>query len=564
MAAEWHYSKNGQQHGPVSAADLKAMAQAGELAPTDKVWKEGMAEWKAAGKIKGLFPSPPGPAPDRPAPPPLPGSRDGGTPSELSAVLTHPLARKVLSDKLLLLGCCLGVSVILTLVIPSLLAPKRLSTFPPDILAEPGFENVKDWSDPRLEAEIDKRQRENTRNAGRHATSGMTSAVFVLIDVALVVLIGFVGYRRYFATATDKLYEQGGPELPPNYPWAKEERTAPNPKHLWVRVGIGACTVIGVICLLSIVGAIFCLPFFSAATLPYVFGINRRLFHGRWIPASGKGWVEFLPGHVVKREDGSTGAFALLANQQFIDFLDGGKLVDSWKVLSFEHSTHLEVLDMAGKTHGFKRAKIGVYKGSSLFSTARTNHLDGSWQPVTDASEWMEFTSDGAVVFSNGSAGRYTVIGEEPNEVIELEMVGGASRQFKIVSLTPTQLVIAEGDEATTFRRPGKVAKNRVQSGGVGNTAESSGAANPKGVFGGLFSFFTKWKCPKCGKRSADKTNYELISDDGQRFESRPDRNSPTFQRRQVMVNVFTCRESYRCTSCGHEWNEVEQRTSQA
>jgi hypothetical protein len=258
--------------------------------------------------------------------------------------------------------------------------------------------------------------------------AGSARLALFMLDVVLVTLIGFVAYRRFYSTAIDKLYDQGGPELPQNYPWTKEDRAAPNPKHLWVRVGIGACIVIGVLCLLSIVGAIFCLPFFSAAILLYVFGLNRRLFHGRWIPASGKGWIEFLPGHVVKREDGSTGTFALLANQQFIDFLEGGKLVDSWKVLSFEHSTHLEVLDMAGKTHSFKRAKIGVYKGSSLFSTARIDHLKGSWQPLTEANEWMEFTGDGAVVFSDGSAGKFTVCGEEPNEVIELEMVGGASR----------------------------------------------------------------------------------------------------------------------------------------
>lgn len=54
MAAEWHYSKAGKQHGPVSAADLKALVKSGELAPTDLIWKEGLAEWKTAGSIKGL------------------------------------------------------------------------------------------------------------------------------------------------------------------------------------------------------------------------------------------------------------------------------------------------------------------------------------------------------------------------------------------------------------------------------------------------------------------------------------------------------------------------------
>ena len=56
MAAEWRYSKDGQQHGPVSASDLMNLVESGDLLPTDLIWTEGMAEWKQAGKSKGLFP----------------------------------------------------------------------------------------------------------------------------------------------------------------------------------------------------------------------------------------------------------------------------------------------------------------------------------------------------------------------------------------------------------------------------------------------------------------------------------------------------------------------------
>lgn len=55
MAAEWHYSKEGQQHGPVSASVLKNLVKSGDLLPTDLIWKEGMAEWKPASNVKGLF-----------------------------------------------------------------------------------------------------------------------------------------------------------------------------------------------------------------------------------------------------------------------------------------------------------------------------------------------------------------------------------------------------------------------------------------------------------------------------------------------------------------------------
>ena len=53
--SEWHYSSNGQQMGPVNSAQLKQLAASGELLATDMVWKDGMADWAPASRIKGLF-----------------------------------------------------------------------------------------------------------------------------------------------------------------------------------------------------------------------------------------------------------------------------------------------------------------------------------------------------------------------------------------------------------------------------------------------------------------------------------------------------------------------------
>lgn len=39
MALTWHYSIDGKKHGPVGSADLKRLADAGELSPQDLVWK---------------------------------------------------------------------------------------------------------------------------------------------------------------------------------------------------------------------------------------------------------------------------------------------------------------------------------------------------------------------------------------------------------------------------------------------------------------------------------------------------------------------------------------------
>jgi serine/threonine protein kinase len=56
MNRDWYYLANGTQHGPISAAELKAHADAGKLRPTDLVWKGGMTAWNPAGKVQGLFP----------------------------------------------------------------------------------------------------------------------------------------------------------------------------------------------------------------------------------------------------------------------------------------------------------------------------------------------------------------------------------------------------------------------------------------------------------------------------------------------------------------------------
>lgn len=53
---EWFILKNGEKHGPVTASALKILAANGTLRPDDKVWREGLKDWKTAGKVVGLFP----------------------------------------------------------------------------------------------------------------------------------------------------------------------------------------------------------------------------------------------------------------------------------------------------------------------------------------------------------------------------------------------------------------------------------------------------------------------------------------------------------------------------
>ena len=74
MGEQWHYTRGGQQFGPVPAAELKRMASSGDLSPTDMVWKEGMPNWVSAEKLKGLFPGSPAVTATPPPQPPAPAS----------------------------------------------------------------------------------------------------------------------------------------------------------------------------------------------------------------------------------------------------------------------------------------------------------------------------------------------------------------------------------------------------------------------------------------------------------------------------------------------------------
>ncbi|MCI0378491.1 MAG: DUF4339 domain-containing protein [Gemmataceae bacterium] len=56
MAKLWFYTREGQQTGPVSEAELKQLAANGVLKPTDMVWTEGMPAWVRASTSASLFP----------------------------------------------------------------------------------------------------------------------------------------------------------------------------------------------------------------------------------------------------------------------------------------------------------------------------------------------------------------------------------------------------------------------------------------------------------------------------------------------------------------------------
>ncbi len=68
---------NGQQAGPFDQQALRRQIEAGQLSRDTLVWRQGMAQWTAAGEIteiQGLFATPPPPPAGAGAPPPIPGN----------------------------------------------------------------------------------------------------------------------------------------------------------------------------------------------------------------------------------------------------------------------------------------------------------------------------------------------------------------------------------------------------------------------------------------------------------------------------------------------------------
>lgn len=55
MADDWYYAQSNERKGPVPLSKLESMARSGWLMPDDLVWRSGMAGWRPAHEIDGLF-----------------------------------------------------------------------------------------------------------------------------------------------------------------------------------------------------------------------------------------------------------------------------------------------------------------------------------------------------------------------------------------------------------------------------------------------------------------------------------------------------------------------------
>lgn len=51
---QWYYSKNGNQLGPIGTEEIQSKLASGEIASSDLVWKDGLADWLPAGQVPEL------------------------------------------------------------------------------------------------------------------------------------------------------------------------------------------------------------------------------------------------------------------------------------------------------------------------------------------------------------------------------------------------------------------------------------------------------------------------------------------------------------------------------
>lgn len=410
MAEQWHYAKEKERFGPVSIIQLKELIQSGKVQQTDYVWKKGMASWVSANTIAELI----SPHLDNEPPPPLPQTDKASS----SAISSN-------------------------------------SNFNSQDLLQKIWENIEKDLPIALVAIV------IIFTSFILVVSDSLRLVSILIDLVFIIIFFKLLYTKYFSSHLEKLYAKGGPHLPENFPWTKEERDTKNFWTLLCYVFAGLSGLIGFFVIAS-PAPVFCLSFFSVSGFLLFLGIykHKMFLHGRWVPASNSknGWVEFASNGVFRNEKGDVFSFWAFKNARFIDFLKSEKLVDSWRIIRLEQKS-FEIQDMHGNTISFKKGKTLEEKQSEFFKFDRIQYLYEKWDSVDKRTPSVQFTKDGAMIRFDGYAARFTLIGEEPNEVVRIHINNKESVDLKVLSLNRDELVLSNEGKSTHYKRGVSISK---------------------------------------------------------------------------------------------------------
>jgi hypothetical protein len=101
MEDQWYVGHNGQKSGPYTTAQLRQMAAAGQIAPGDMLWKQGLDAWVPMSNVAGLV------SVDVAGPPPLgrppePGTAPAAGPTKTSGLAVASLVLGILSCGLMI------------------------------------------------------------------------------------------------------------------------------------------------------------------------------------------------------------------------------------------------------------------------------------------------------------------------------------------------------------------------------------------------------------------------------------------------------------------------------
>jgi hypothetical protein len=88
MVEQYYFSQGDTPFGPFSAAEMRDLAAAGRIRPTDPLWRAGTGNKVLAARVKNLFAAPPPPAQPAPALPADPVSE--APPARTPVVATPP------------------------------------------------------------------------------------------------------------------------------------------------------------------------------------------------------------------------------------------------------------------------------------------------------------------------------------------------------------------------------------------------------------------------------------------------------------------------------------------
>jgi hypothetical protein len=79
--------------------------------------------------------------------------------------------------------------------------------------------------------------------------------------------------------------------------------------------------------------------------------------------------------------------------------------------------------------------------------------LQRKWDSVNGASPAIQFTTDGAMIRFDGFAARYSLVGEEPNEVIVIHIDDTNKVELKVLSLSRDEMMLSGEGGNCHYRR---------------------------------------------------------------------------------------------------------------